>query len=292
MSKQSASGLEIPGGSYQVGYGNLLVKFAKQHHLATPHGVLGLSFLHALGKNIKSKKHGAVLNEHAYKHLKSYLKKSIKNPTKKHVLDFIKKHENKPIHVSDMFGSNFHEKGEHVLKALGIHQEGGSFWSKLKKTVKKAGHKMGQFFRGKLKYKPSHLARDIGKVSGEVSKLVALIPDPRAQGVAKALDIGSKIAKPVSSLLEHKGLGKDEKEGGALYTVGQRRGPKNRLLPYNPKYGSKCQVFRGTADMTGNGITKDQLVKNKHGRIVLKSRSESAKRAYAKRVKNGKGFSK
>lgn len=40
--------------------------------------------------------------------------------------------------------------------------------------------------------------------------------------------------------------------------------------------GSAAAVYNGRADMTNRGYTKDQLVKNSNGRIVLKSRSESS----------------
>lgn len=40
--------------------------------------------------------------------------------------------------------------------------------------------------------------------------------------------------------------------------------------------GSASAVYNGKADMTDKGYTKEQLVKNANGRIVLKSRSESS----------------
>lgn len=40
--------------------------------------------------------------------------------------------------------------------------------------------------------------------------------------------------------------------------------------------GSPAAVLAGRADMTKNGYTQEQLVKNSNGRIVLKSRSESS----------------
>lgn len=40
--------------------------------------------------------------------------------------------------------------------------------------------------------------------------------------------------------------------------------------------GSAAAVYNGKADMTDKGYTKEQLVKNANGRIVLKSRSESS----------------
>lgn len=40
--------------------------------------------------------------------------------------------------------------------------------------------------------------------------------------------------------------------------------------------GTPAAVLAGRADMTKNGYTREQLVKNSNGRIVLKSRSESS----------------
>lgn len=40
--------------------------------------------------------------------------------------------------------------------------------------------------------------------------------------------------------------------------------------------GTPAAVLSGRADMTAKGYTREQLVKNANGRIVLKSRSESS----------------
>ena len=42
--------------------------------------------------------------------------------------------------------------------------------------------------------------------------------------------------------------------------------------------GSRAQVWHGTAHKTAGGLTKSKLLKNKHGRIVSKSKHESAKK--------------
>merc|ERR1712024_162924 len=44
---------------------------------------------------------------------------------------------------------------------------------------------------------------------------------------------------------------------------------------------ARVVVFRGSKEKTGSGMTKDQLVKNKSGRIVSKKASAAAKKAYA-----------
>merc|ERR1719363_56384 len=44
---------------------------------------------------------------------------------------------------------------------------------------------------------------------------------------------------------------------------------------------ARAVVFRGSKEKTGGGMTKDQLAKNKNGRIVSKAASARAKKAYA-----------
>lgn len=44
--------------------------------------------------------------------------------------------------------------------------------------------------------------------------------------------------------------------------------------------GSRAQVYHGTAHHTSGGLTKGDLKKNKHGEIVSKKASESAKKRF------------
>lgn len=46
--------------------------------------------------------------------------------------------------------------------------------------------------------------------------------------------------------------------------------------------GSKAQVWHGTADKTKGGLTKDNLMKNKQGRIVSKKKHALGKIAFQK----------
>lgn len=43
------------------------------------------------------------------------------------------------------------------------------------------------------------------------------------------------------------------------------------------KYGSRAKVWHGGAEMTSGGLRKDDLEKNKYGRIVSKKRSKTMK---------------
>lgn len=42
------------------------------------------------------------------------------------------------------------------------------------------------------------------------------------------------------------------------------------------RIGTRCKVFNGSAKQTSGGLTKSDLKKNKHGRIVSKRMSEIA----------------
>jgi hypothetical protein len=64
------------------------------------------------------------------------------------------------------------------------------------------------------------------------------------------------------------------------------KGHKYELL-----IGSRAQVWHGTAYKTSGGLCKHDLVKNKHGRVVSKSKYESAKKE-KRLLKHGYGFTK
>lgn len=46
-----------------------------------------------------------------------------------------------------------------------------------------------------------------------------------------------------------------------------------------PAVGSKAQVYHGNAKHTAGGLTKSDLVKNKHGRIVSRKKMAMGKKA-------------
>ena len=46
--------------------------------------------------------------------------------------------------------------------------------------------------------------------------------------------------------------------------------------------GTKLQVWNGTKEKTSGGLTKNDLVKNKRGKIVSKKKMEAGKKAFAK----------
>ena len=54
-----------------------------------------------------------------------------------------------------------------------------------------------------------------------------------------------------------------------------------------PAVGSKAQVFHGTAKHTSGGLTKKDLMQNKHGRIVSRRKAALGKKALKHLVKAG-----
>tara|TARA_B100001287_G_scaffold96329_1_gene80939 strand:- start:310 stop:606 length:297 start_codon:yes stop_codon:yes gene_type:complete len=47
---------------------------------------------------------------------------------------------------------------------------------------------------------------------------------------------------------------------------------------YKKTFGSRAEVFHGTALKTTGGLLKKDLIKNKHGEIVSKKKHQSAKK--------------
>lgn len=59
--------------------------------------------------------------------------------------------------------------------------------------------------------------------------------------------------------------------------VGTARRSKTRK---NLKYGTRAKVFHGGAEMTKGGLRKDDLVKNKYGRIVSVKKHKTMKQKH------------
>ncbi len=64
-------------------------------------------------------------------------------------------------------------------------------------------------------------------------------------------------------------------------------GRKTRKASKTPAVGTKAQVFHGTAKHTSGGLTRKDLVKNKHGRIVSRRKMALGKKALKHLVKAG-----
>jgi hypothetical protein len=61
----------------------------------------------------------------------------------------------------------------------------------------------------------------------------------------------------------------------------------NYIMSFEQTEGSKAQVWHGTARRTSGGLTKNALMKNKHGRIVSKKQYKRGKQAIKNLFKLG-----
>jgi len=62
------------------------------------------------------------------------------------------------------------------------------------------------------------------------------------------------------------------------------------LLIYMKTFGSRAEVFHGNAKKTTGGLTKSDLLQNKHGEIVSRKKSVAAKKE--KRLEKAGYFTK
>jgi hypothetical protein len=71
--------------------------------------------------------------------------------------------------------------------------------------------------------------------------------------------------------------GKGELESKPQEQSEQKKSGKTRKVF---KYGSRRQVFNGSAEMTVGGLRKDQLLKNEKGRIVSSAKHKTMKQRH------------
>lgn len=64
-------------------------------------------------------------------------------------------------------------------------------------------------------------------------------------------------------------------------------GARTRKASKVPAVGTKAQVWHGTAKHTSGGLTRKDLMKNKHGRIVSRRKAALGKKALKHLVKAG-----
>jgi hypothetical protein len=68
-------------------------------------------------------------------------------------------------------------------------------------------------------------------------------------------------------------------------------GSKKHFGKYQERIGTRAQVYHGTAYKTSGGLVKSDLIKNKAGRIVSKTKHNTAKRE-KRLLKHGYGTKK
>jgi hypothetical protein len=69
--------------------------------------------------------------------------------------------------------------------------------------------------------------------------------------------------------------------------VGNNNFSIDYIMSHTMTVGTRAQVWHGTAKKTSGGLTKTDLMMNKHGRIVSKKKHASGKRTIKKLIKMG-----
>lgn len=243
------------GGAVLAGLGGLLV------HLDKKKGS-------GMGRQCGS---GNILNTKIISHFKKLLSKRQQGGaySKQKIQDIINQHKHKKIHIKDVFGAQWKEKGQQLLNALKQArklQKGGDIFSDIGKVAKKVGKsvkkvgkkvykstkklrdagykKMVQFVNGKTKFKPSQLLSYASATVGIAGAISGLIPgvDIISVPLASASALGLKSA----SL--------------ALKTSGRGIIPK-RYLNWAQKNPDKAKhVLDYLKKQKGRGILKKALV--------------------------------
>jgi len=292
----AGGGLSLTGEGWKTGVGATLSSLAGLGALGhigmstAPEGFLGAAVLGGIGalmiySDKKKKGKGMtgagqkkIVDKHIMAQMKLFLKKhpqhmvgggvskSIKI-NRKHVVDFIREHKDKVIHIRDVFGKEWKKKGKLLLAALEEarkQQEGQGVFSAIgkasKKLYKKAKHVRDKAFKvaknwanGKYGFKPSHLMTALSVAVGVAGAASALIPGvdlisvPAASGAALGL-------KSVSYGLASTGRGSSPSlAGGAVL-------PKKHLS-WIKRYPQKAKkVLDHLRQQSGSGILKKVAV--------------------------------
>ena len=252
------------GSGWMTGVGSTLVALGglgAAGHVGTssaPQGILGGAVLGGIGGLLihldKKKGKGAQMSGEGMKKIieskmKAHIKKALKNMphhivgsggqygsgaiSKKHIVDFIKSHQHKPIHAKDIFGKDWKAKGKQLIAAIRkgyeAHKKGGEMemegegifddighgiksavhkvgsvakkvgttvYHEAKEVRDKAYHKLIEFGEGKTKFKPSQLLSYSAAAVGALGAASALIPgvDIISVPTASAAALGLKSA--------------------------------------------------------------------------------------------------
>lgn len=176
--------------------------------------------------------------------------------------------------------------------------------------------KFASFLQGKYKVKPSGIMKFTGTALHTISDGMDLIPalntaSPAVRKWAKLLTSASskykeKIedrfnkpqvparAAPKAPGAQVEGMIDTETKGGSIRPGGgcmKGRGAMYGGGRGRPKgsttYGTRSEVWAGTKRKTRGGLTKGDLMKNKHGKIVSKKQHAKGQALYAKFCKGG-----
>lgn len=167
---------------------------------------------------------------------------------------------------------------KHVLKHALKKQSGSGIAKDAKKLFNKGKKEFKRFIDGKTKIKPSHVVAVLATGAGAAATYA---PHPAAKAALIALAIGGKMG---SEALKQSGRGFTKVypqdgsglslAGSGLKLAGQGAPNRNRS-----KYTEYEKVWDGKKAKTKGGLTKNDLMVNKSGKIVSKRRHELGKQS-------------
>ncbi|MCP4337737.1 MAG: hypothetical protein GY799_02355 [Desulfobulbaceae bacterium] len=216
------SGIKLAGEGWKTGLGGTLAGLgilggAGNIGTSTVEGLIGGAILTGIGASLiysdkkKKQKGSGTFDDEFYKAIKQGIKKnqigSGKRLTKKQIKAFVMENKDKPIHIKDIVGTDWKEKGKELIYWLnqkpkqqgqGIFGDIGRAFKKGTKAAAKFGRKatteLKKFAAGKTKLKPSHLLDIAAGVVGVTGAASAFIPgvDLISVPVAAAASLGLK----------------------------------------------------------------------------------------------------
>ena len=173
--------------------------------------------------------------------------------------------------------------------------------------------KFASFLQGKYKVKPSGIMKFTGTALHTISDGMDMIPalntaSPAVRKWAKLLNSASAkykekiedkfnrpaappatVAKkaPVEGMIDTETKGGAIRPGGCMKGKGAMYGGGRGRPKGSSIYGTRSEVWAGTKRKTRGGLTKGDLMKNKHGKIVSKKQHAKGQALYAKFCKGG-----
>lgn len=212
-SPSNFSGEGIVGGAIMAGLGAYLIHSDKKSKNKKGKGMYGSGkkLEQALMKHIRDTLNKLPKHAQMGSGLELSGGRLPKKITNAHVKKFIQIHKDKAIDIKHIFGSQWKQKGQQLLKAIekARAQHGGNIFSDIghaaKKVYKgaksirdKAFHKVKQFVQGKTKYKPSMLLGHLSTAVGLLGTASGFVPGldvisvPMTSAASFGLRVGSK----------------------------------------------------------------------------------------------------
>lgn len=204
---------------------------------------------------------------------------------------YLKKHpHDKKIYLHDLVKLTKAKKTK-ILNTIDRYlnpsksQSGSGLIKSLSNKARRGLHHVRKFIDGETAYKPSDLLGHISSATGVASVFVPQLAIPSlAAGIAsKGLKSVGKGLKLAGEGLYLPGSGKKScncHKGEGLKLAGEGKKKKSNKSTQSikiksksksiPRIGSKRQVWNGNAKQTSGGLTKENLMKNKRGKVVSK----------------------